>query len=217
MSGVVDFGEFEGRKCSSCGFYWDYNIFDISKLKSEFDRMFFTDIDFCPNCYYVGNDVSVMNERVKSEIDSGKYKKLLKPFNKTFAIATRQDAFQFIVYAMICEECGEYLQAAHAFHNGAIIEQDTIEKYVTCELYSKKDEKDRRLYENKVEEYFEASERNIRKYLETNNDLDAKIFLCGILKKLGKEQDFKKIFVEIVSQNKFSKEQVVVLKELRGE
>ena len=217
MAGVVDFGDFESKICASCGYHWDYNVFDKSKLSCEFDRMFFTDIDYCPNCYYLGADIDKLNEKVKSEIDSGKYKKLLAPFNKKFAIVTRQDAFQFVVYAMICEDEGIYKTAAYNFYKAALIEQDTISKYMSSGLYSDRDKKDIELYKRKVEEYLDLSESNIRKYLKTNNDISAQIFLCGLLKKRGKEAEFTNIFRDLIANNKFTKEQVVVLRELKGE
>lgn len=217
MSGVVDFGEFERKTCASCGYYWDYNIFDLSKLSSNFDKMFFIDVDYCPNCFYVGYDIDKLDERVKKEIDSGKYKKKLKPFNAAFTITSRQEAFQFVVYAEICEEKGDFLNAAICYHNGAILEKDILDKYFESELYSDRDEKDKKEYEERVKKLYQLSEDCIRKYLAQNDDKKYKIFLCGLMKKQGKKEEFARTFKDLLVNNKFEKEQIPVLKELGGE
>ena len=65
VAGIIDFGDLERKTCASCGCYWDYNIFDKSKLKTVFDKYFFLDIDYCPNCYYGLKDF----EKLKCDMD----------------------------------------------------------------------------------------------------------------------------------------------------
>lgn len=215
MAGIIDFGDFERKTCASCGCYWDYNIFDKSKLKTVFDKYFFLDIDYCPNCYYVGHDVAQLNKKVKEEIDSGRYKKYLKTFKENFMLTTRQEAFQFIVHAMICEEMGDYQAAAISYYNGALLEQDMIDKYVESSLYSERDERDRKEYEKEVEKHFISSYECAKKCLSEEN-IDMYIFLCGLSKKLKKQEEFVTLFTKIVKGFAFNKQQAEVLKELRG-
>lgn len=216
MSGVIDCGHFRRKTCEVCGFYWDHLIPDFEKM-NEFEKMFFLNVEFCPNCHYVNENIDKLSEIRRKDVQSGKYDHMFKSFMPRFGFTTGTDAYPIIVYAKMCENNKEYYTAAIAYFKGAELEEKVLNDFRSGIMYSHKDDdEDARSYNNYIQTAFLNSENCIKKYLSANVDVKAKIFLLGLYKKLNKKDEFNRSLSELVANNKFDKAQIMVLRELKG-
>ena len=151
--------------------------------------------DVCPHCNYCYDDLSVITERGKEFLNSDKYKKIQN--NKLFEqlqLLRPNKIYNYMLAGYIYEHEENFLEAGKAFANASddfygeliFLEEDEDE-----ELLNKLQKIAEKLYDKAID--------MLNKHCNLNSDdLNAQIFLCGLLS--GGREDQKELSKEMIKK-----------------
>ncbi len=168
---------YEKRECGICHFSWYYPKFNEEVL-TPIEKLFYLQIDICPNCKYTSEDVTQIMDGEAELMKTKEYEELIKSKNAKYALVCHRESYICLAYAFLKEKLHQFGLAGKAYLVASEIETMQYETYLNSNLYNEKLDKEM-IEESKknVTKYIQKGLSNILVYAQQKSTLDIKDYL----------------------------------------
>ena len=218
MAGIKILSTYRNKVCGCCHYSWDYPSVR-KELLDPLQNLYYFEINVCPTCNCIGKEITQVGEYEKNIQKKDEYKEITKTRNIPFSYVQKKEAYEYVLYAYICEQKGDFESYIKAYLMASIIEQEQREKYIQSLAYD--DEKDRKLIEDSKKtqiKYLENSLSKLQQCLDKNSyqKVNEGLILSAYINKLlGNEEACMKI-LNFVAKNKLTNNEVLAVKQIVG-
>lgn len=219
MAGIKELAIYKNKVCGQCGYSWDFPIVRENML-TPIQKLYYFEINECQTCFCIGIDITQVGQ---FELDIQKekgYKAIKETRNIPFSFAHKKEAYEYALYAYICERKGDILSYAKSYVMAASIERTQREKYIQSLSYvAEKDGELLRKSERTEFDYLKSAENALEKIINekliTEGIINAELLLAYVYSLLG-NADAKMRLLNIIARKRLTDDQVLAVREIAG-
>ena len=219
MAGIKELAIYKNKVCGQCGYSWDFPIVRENML-TPIQKLYYFEINECQTCFCIGIDITQVGEFELAIQNEKGYKAIKETRNIPFSFVYKKEAYEYALYAYICERKGDILSYAKAYVMAANIERVQREKYIQSLSYdSLKDAELLSKSERCEFEYLKNAQNALEKIVSENliadNIINTKLLLAYVYLLLGNANDKMQLLNEI-ARKKLTDDQVLAVREIAG-